>query len=209
MSNNNLLFYGKSLRDHLSRREAEMINEIQRWGLHSFKDASDDSLIDSVVAKYAVDPPPRLDRDGVYLKEDGETGIDVSGHRDIDVRDRSRPFYVPGSYITVAIPFEGDGGMFGFKASTYSLNPPRGHVSGSEILITLQGRDLDKERVHEEINGTIGRLEQHLEWLKEDCDNWNSRIRTMAGQLVQNRKQRLIEHEQRVSSIGLPRKKRS
>ena len=71
--------------------------------------------------------------------------------------ERDSPHFIPGSYVTVAIPFEGDGDLFGYKASTFNLNPPRGRVSGSNVLISFQDVKLDPQRLREEINSTIMR----------------------------------------------------
>lgn len=206
MSSNNLLFYGRPLRDLLSGREAAMIKEIEGWGQRIFEDSSEDDLVNRVVPKYEIEPP-RLERDKMYIKEEGEVSIDVSGHPGIYVSNPGKPYYVSGSSITVAIPFEGDGSLFGFEASRFSANPPQGRISGSEILITFQDTDLDPARVHKETDDTADRIERHLGWLKSDCDKWNSRMKEIAGQLTRNRKQHLLDHEMRVSAIGLPRKK--
>ena len=73
--------------------------------------------------KYEIEPP-RLERDKIYIKEEGEVAIDVRGRPDICVSNPGKPAYAAGSSITVDIPFEGDGSFFGFQASRFSINPP-------------------------------------------------------------------------------------
>lgn len=183
-----------------------MVEEIEAWGQRIFEDSGEDDLVNRILSKYELEPP-RLERDKLYINEEGEVGIDVSGRRGVYVSNPSKPYLFLGSGITVAIPFEGDGRYFGLQASQFSTNPPRGRVLGSELMITFQGLDLDPERVREEIEGTANRIEQHLEWLKSDCNEWNSNMKERARQFVRNRKQRLEAHERRLSAIGLPRKK--
>ncbi len=134
-----------------------MIKEIEGWGRQIFEDSSEDDLVNRFVPKYEIEPP-RLELDKIHIKEAGEVGIDVSGRSGIYVSNPGKPYYVSGSSITVAIPFEGDGSFFRLQPSRFSTNPPQGRISGSEILIPFQGLDLDPERVRKEIDGTANRM---------------------------------------------------
>lgn len=110
--------------------------------------------------------------------------------------------------MTVAIPFEGDGDLFGYKASTFNFNPPRGHVSGSTVLISFQDVKLDAERLREEINSTVMRIEEQLQWIENDCGGWNTRITSAAEDCIRYRKNRLLEQAEMVNALGIPIKKR-
>ena len=160
-----------------------------------------------LVEKYTLDAP-RILRDQLHIESEGEAKIDVSGRFEYDIRERGEPFRVAGSFVTVAIPFEGDGDLFDFKASTYSLNPPRGRVSGSSVLISFQGVELDAQRTREQIDATVGKIEQHLEYIRNDCNGWNARVSSVAEQCVRHRKERLLKQANMVGALGLPMKRR-
>lgn len=206
-SRNDLLFYGKDLGALIRAYEVEIRNEVEGWERNKILAASELDLIAYLVEKYTLDPP-RLLRDEVHIESEGEAKIDVSGRFDYDVRDRGGPYHVPGSYVTVAIPFEGDAELFGFQASTYSSNPPRGRVSGSNVVISFQGVKLDPQRTRQEIDATANRIEEYLKWIKNDCSIWNTRVHSVAEQCVRDRKRRLLEQADMVSAIGLPIKRR-
>ena len=202
-----LLFYGKSLGDLIKRYDAELRNEVEGWERNKVLAVSESDLISYLVEKYTLNSPQLL-RDQIHIESDGETKIDVSGHPDRYVRDRTRPFYIAGTYVTVAIPFEGDGDLFGFQPSTYSLNPPQGQISGSAVLISFQGANLERERLRQDIDATTVQIEGQLEHVRSDCDGWNTRIQKTAEQCIRDRKCRLLEQNNMVRALGLPMKRR-
>src|SRR5207249_1083848 len=114
---------------------------------------------------------------------------------------------VPGSYVTVAIPFEGDADLFQFQAATHSSNPPRGRIVESRILVSFRDVKLDPERTRQEINMAANRIEEHLKWIRNDSAVWNGRVQGFAEQCVRYRKRRLLEQANMVSALGLPMKR--
>ena len=206
-SGNDLLFYGKELGALIRTYEAEICKEVESWERNKILAASEPDLIAYLVEKFTLDVP-RLIREQIHIESEGEARINVSGRYGYFVRDPSRPFYVPGSYVTVALPFEGDGDLFGFQASTYTLNPPCGRVYGSAILISFQDVKLDPERIRQEIDNRVNQIEQALNWVKNDCDAWHARVQSVAEQYVRDRKRRVLEQADLVSALGLPLKRR-
>ena len=187
--------------------EAEIHREVDGWERNRVLASSESDLVTYLVEKYTLQPP-RLLVDQMHIENEGEAKIDISGRFEYDVRDRSRPYHVPGSFVVVAIPFEGDGDLFEFKASTFNLNPPRGRVSGSSVLLSFQGVNMNAARTREAIDSTVGQIERHLEWIRGDCGGWNGRVETVAEQCVRQRKARLLEQADLVSALGLPMKRR-
>jgi hypothetical protein len=116
--------------------------------------------------------------------------------------------HIAGSYITIAIPFEGDPDLFKYQASTFGSMPPNGTISDSSVLITFSGISLDSQSVRKEIDAAVNRIEQYLKWIKNDCDGWNARLPLFVEQCVRDRKRRLLQQANMVSSLGLPMKRR-
>ena len=206
-SESDLLFFGKKLSALIDGYEAAIRREVDGWERNRVLASSESDLVTYLVEKYTLHPP-RLLVDQMHIEKEGEAKIDVSGRFEYDVRDRDRPFHIPGSFVVIAVPFEGDGDLFGFQASTFNFNPPRGHVSGSSVLLSFQGVNMNAGRTKEEIDSTVGQIEQHLNWIKGDCDGWNSRVAMVAEQCVRQRKERLLEQANMVSALGLPMKRR-
>lgn len=204
---NDLFFREKNLRALIDAYEAEIRKEVEGWERNKILAASESDLVVYLVEKFTLDPP-RLLRDQISIKSEGETHIDVSGRLEYGVSYRSGPDYVPGSYVTVSIPFEGDGDLFRFQASTFTFNPPSGRISGSEILISFQGIKLDPEQTRQDITNMVNRIEQGLQWIKKDCSSWNARVQSVAEHSVRDRKRRLLEQADMVKALGLPIKRR-
>ena len=207
MSRSDLLFYGKDLSALIRGYEDAIKEEVEQWERNRILASSESDLVNYLVKKYTLDSP-RLLRDQIHIDSEGETKIDVRGRFEYDIWDRSGPNLIPGSYVTVAIPFEGDGDLFGFQASAFNLNPPRGRISGSNVLISFQDVKLEAERLREEINSTVMRIEEQLQWIENDCGIWNARVLNVAEQCIRYRKNRLLEQADMVSALGLPMKRR-
>src|SRR5713226_4489837 len=80
---------------------------------------------------YRLDVPV-LDETKKYAKT-REIQMDVSQDRNRFFSDRSRPFFVPGTEISIFIPFEGDPTMFDVQPTAYDMNPPYGNVIDHEL----------------------------------------------------------------------------
>ena len=208
MTRGDLLFFGKDLSALIRSYESAIREEVAGWERNGILGSSESDLVSYLVEKYTLDAP-RILRDQLHIESEGEAKIDISGRFEYDIRDRGHPFHVAGSFVTVAIPFEGDGDLFEFKASTYSLNPPRGRVSGSSVLISFRGVEMNAQRTREEIDATVGKIEQHLEYIRNDCAGWNARVSSVAEQCVRDRKECLLKQANMVSALGLPMKRRA
>ena len=207
MSNNDLLFNGNNLRTRIQTFEDKIRKEVEDWESNKILAASEPDLVAYLVQKYTLDPP-QLFPEKIEIEGHGETKIDVSSRFEYRmIWDRNAPHYVPGSYVTVAIPFDGDAKLFSFKASTFGSDPPRGRVSESAVLISIDQLTPDPDLIHQEIESVVARIEKYLKWIKNDCDEWNGRVQDIAEQNVRGRKQRLLEQENMVRSLGLPMKR--
>ena len=207
MPRSDLLFYGKDLSALIRGYEVAIKEEVEQWERNRILASSESDLVNFLVEKYTLDPP-RLLRDQIHIDSEGETKIDISRRHEYDVRDRNSPYLISGSYVTVAIPFEGDGDLFEFQASAYNTNPPRGRVSGSNVLLSFQDVKLDAQHLREEIDSTVMRIEEQLKWIGNDCSGWNTRITSVAEDCIRYRKKRLLEQADMVSALGIPIKRR-
>ena len=202
-----LLFWSKDLSALISACESRMKDEVEDWEPNRILSTSEHDLIAYLIEKYTLDTPSLL-REQVYIDQEGETNIDVSRRFEYNLAGLRGPYHIPGSYVTVGIPFEGDGDLFSYRASTYSTNPPYGQVSGSSVLVSFQDVKLDPQQLRNEIDAEVDNIDKHLEWIRRDSSHWNDRVSETAKQCIRNRKQRLLEHSDMVSALGLPIKRR-
>ncbi len=206
--NRNLLFYKNDLAALIHKFEFDITAEVKSWDRNRILASSESDLVTYLVEKYTLDPP-RLLSDQKYIDNEGESKVDVRGRFEFGVRDPDRPYYVPGTFITVAIPFDGDGNLFDFKPSTFTFNPPCGDISDSNVLITFQDvMNLDADSTRASIDATVRQIEQYLSWVRIDCSHWNERVTTEVENSIRHRKNRLLNQANLVSALGLPIKRR-
>jgi len=207
--NSKLLFNRKRLSDLIQAYEKNIREEIKSWDKNRVLAASGHDLIEYLVQEYTLDAPNLLP-DKKFIEERGETKIDVSNRIEYGGGYGGRGnFNVPGFYIKVAIPFEGDADLFDYRASTFSMNPPRCQIAGSNLILTIQDVELKHEQIEQKINCFVRQCEQYLEWTKQDCRNWNNSIQRTAEQHLSVRRENLLKHENLVKALGIPIKRRT
>lgn len=84
--------------------------------------------------------------------------IDVSRDPMRMIRDRSRPFHVPGTAVEITVPFTGEAETFKIQPTTYTLNPPQAQIEGDTLTLTLQGTALDAAQLRAEIDRRLASI---------------------------------------------------
>lgn len=82
--------------------------------------ASEHDLAQALVEEFRLHVPV-INDDDIHIAHAGETQVDVSRDPMRMIRDRSQPFYMPGSKTVIAVPFDGDAEFFRVQPSSYSL----------------------------------------------------------------------------------------
>ncbi len=187
--------------------EKKIREEIVSWEKNKVLAASEHDLIEYLVEKYTLDAPNLLP-DNKFIDSEGETKIDVSNRIEYGYGwgDDS---YVSGSFVKVGIPFKGDADLFDYQASTFSVNPPRCQIAGSNLILTFKDVELKPEQIKQETNNFIKQIENYLGYTRSDCQNWNNRIRSTAEQHLRAHKEKLLKHENLVKALGIPIKRRT
>ena len=158
-------------------------------------------------AKYAVDIPVLLEKQIVVDQQ--EVQIDVSQDAMRYIRDRSRPFHMPGTLVEATVPFSGDPQAFQIQPSSWTSSPPRATVAGDVLLITVRGTDLEPQQVRHAIGRTLAEIKQHLERLRDNARGFNDQIGQLAGERIERRRQKLLADRNLVADLGFPLKQRS
>ena len=135
------LFSKREWYDVESNQKEMLESEITSMDGDRLLNSSVDDLCTYLLDKYSITDEPELKREDIVVDQ-SETQIDVSRDPMKFIRDPSRPVYAPGTEIEYSIPFNGDSGIFEVQPTTYTLNPPKGHVVGNELRIYIRGIDL-------------------------------------------------------------------
>lgn len=187
-------------------QKKQLAAEIVQMDGNRLLNTSADDLCDYFEEKYRVNVP--LLRENEITADQKETQIDVSGDRLRAIRDRSRPFYIPGTIIEITIPFDGDAEAFNIQPTSFTLNPPIADIHEDKLIIRVQGTDLKADRVKTEIDKTISEIKKYLNTLKENAKGLNDQLRNIAMGAIQRRKEKLLSDQSLVASLGFPLKER-
>jgi hypothetical protein len=193
-----LLFSGASVFDVIESQKRQLRDELQRLPLSRLDDAD---LPQRLAGEYGMDVPV-LDEGRKYAKKE-ETQVDVSRDPMRFISDRSRPFYMPGTELSIFVPFSGDPGLFDVRPSSFDMNPPRGDVIGDELCFTYKFVDAAANLTGEH-ERTIAKVKTYLDWLRPSAAQLQSELQQLAQTLVAQRKKQAAEHAQVLDSLGIP-----
>jgi hypothetical protein len=169
--------------------------------------ASEQDLVRALVEEFRLNVPVIKD-EGIYITSAGETQVDVSGDPMRGIFDRSQPFYVPGNKTVIAVPFEGDAEFFRIQPQSYTMNPPRGEITKSEILLTYVRTDQNAGAIKQDYQRTVSSIKQYLTSLSESAAQFNGQLEGLVTSQLKARKDRLLADAGMTAAIGLPLKKR-
>ena len=188
-------------------RKQELQSEIHSIPENQLLNASIDDLCDYFEKKFKFETPI-LHKDRI-LSDYGDIQLDVSQHELYDIRDRNVPFYVTGTRVRVFVPFSGNPQAFQVKPTRRTIPLPRGEIRGSEIIIKIQGKDLNPQQAKIEFESMIGKIEVNLGWLNDNICEFNDEIRQLAKQQIDSRRTKLLADKELVEYLGFPLKERS
>lgn len=201
------LFASKHLDEVLRAQESKALQEVDRYDSNRLLNTSVDDLSAYFFDAYKVNPLA-LDEAQVYVDQE-ETQIDVSRDPMRHIRDRSRPFYMPGVRFTLHVPYTGDKDLFRFRANTYSLNPPYGRMEDGELLLICSAPEPDPIQIKANLDRGLADVKQCIEWQRAECENFNTRLKESIVQQITRRRQRLLDNQGTASALGYPLKPRA
>ena len=195
---------GGSLRDLVRNCETKVREEVHNWEPNKILSVGETYLVDYLVEEYKLDTPGLL-TEKKFIEDHGETTIEI---RD-PMRHGVAVSNVPGSYFTVAIPFEGNPELLELRPSEWSGAPPSGRIKDSSILLFIRSENLDPNQTSQDVETAEQGLAQYVRLIRNECDDWNGRIRSMAEDCIRSRKKRLLDHNNLLNALNLPVRKRS
>jgi hypothetical protein len=146
------LFFGSSLSDGLRRGHQGAVDAVQLINEAQFLASSDDEIVDHVKAQWSVQPLT-LHEEAAQMNQ-CETNVDVSHdpNRIFFPEDRG-PHYVPGTEVTIQIPYTGTNWLWQAQTSTSTsvypvgtVLPSAGNKAGAVTLKITLAHDVPKER---------------------------------------------------------------
>lgn len=191
----------------IQRQTEAAKKRVQSIAADKLLNASEDDLLQALMEEFRLSVPIIKDQDA-YIAHSGETQVDVSRDPMRLFLNRSEAFYVSGNKTVIAVPFEGDAGFFNVQPQTYSLSPPRGEITGDEILLTYVRTDQNADAIKREYQSTVSSIKQYLNSLSQSASHFNNQLEGLLRSQLKARKDRLLGDAGMTAAIGLPMKRR-
>lgn len=198
-----ILFYGGYLDRHIEETMSNLRDRINDMSEENFSGSSDDELCEELFKTWQF-IPPIIDEDGIDIAKHWETKVDVSGDKNRDIRDRSKPFYIAGHAYTFAIPYSGDKKYFYLRGSTGTINHPRGTIKDGAIHITIESTDNEQTTVRRDFDRQLTLIKTFLPSVQQGIRTYNSNLPSAISNFISQRRQRLERVDETIKSIGYP-----
>lgn len=218
MSEDRLLFGGVSAIQFHTQQATAMQDEIAGLDDDRLLNTNVDDLITYLVGKYSVDVPT-LDVGGMEADPE-EVQIDLSQppYRLFPMGEiQSQPNNVSGTRITVHVPFSGDATLFDVQVVVmdiglpFALKPLRGYVLKhvQTLIFMHEGVDLKRDQVKAAIDDWLNEMKRYLELHKRTFGQFNASLATIAREVVNGRRTKLLGARNLVASLGIPLRRRA
>jgi len=203
-----MLFNRFSVLDLLPDQLRRLKAKVQELKSDYILNASEEDLVAALVDEFTLDTPV-LNEEGTHT-DHAEQQIDVSRDPMRFITDRSRPFYIPGTRLTIIVPFTGDGSLFNVqpRSGTFSLGVSKAELEKDGIHFTYSGPNLDGNAVRREFDREMGQIKQNLANLAAEIAQHNAGLAGVVRQEIQQRKNKLLADAKLATAIGFPIKKR-
>ncbi len=206
MAREDYLFTGADWHAVDRHQRQQMAAEIERVEPDRLLNTSVDDLAQFFAEKFKI-TVPELNVDNLVVDQ-REKQIDVSRDPMRHINDRSRPFYITGTEIVVEIPFTGEAEAFKIQPSTFTLNPPRAAVRGTNLTFNIVGTNLAADGVRREIDSTVASIQSYLVNLRSNVSSLNSQLLGEARATIEARRGKLLASRSMVASLGFKMKER-
>ena len=206
MKRDDYLFIEYDLLRVIEGQEKAMNDEIDVIEGNRLLNTNLDDLITYFKEKYQLQPPKLLE-DKISVDQN-EAKIDVSHDFNRLIFDRGEPFYITGTKIDFYIPYDGDKDLFKCQPSTRSLNPPKGVVTETDLILTYQTTDHNSDSIKGEFQRTLDQIKSYLKNIEASTTEFNSLIEDKIRARINSRQEKVKNDQGLATSLGFPMRKR-
>ncbi|MCP4646291.1 MAG: hypothetical protein GY852_00960, partial [bacterium] len=106
--------------------------------------------------------------------------------------------------ILISIPFTGDPDLFGFRPKTHTVSPPRGRIEESKLVLTIESRDQDPEKVQKELSSRLIEINHWLDNLSNDVNLYNEKLREKIEGKLTSRRNKILRDRKLAEALAFP-----
>ncbi len=208
MPREDFLFSKNDLGGAMRAQEASMNQEVDAMDAKQLLGTPPDKLAAYFAEKYRINP--------IVLHEDRIQVDQTESRKDVSrdpnnfafYRDREGPVYANATQITYYLPFSGDAPLLTCRPSSYTYNPPRAAVQGSELHFTYLRTDHDPAAVKGEFDRDLANIKGYVATIATDVAPFNESLPGKAQARIDARRERLIKSQDVVAGLGFPVRRR-
>lgn len=160
--------------------------------------------------KASVDPLV-LKVDELCIEEERSIHVDARHDPNSIFFPEDSPYHIPGTQLTIVIPFEGDKTLWRLRASTRSnCHYPELTIRDNLLVLLYQFADSnpDPQRHKQEIDRTVTTLTNAVDCLRRDIDQHNASAPGIIKPALEAKRRQATAATGAVSALGIPIKRR-
>lgn len=184
------LFQDGYLSSHLSGMEMSMDNHIQGLDRQKVISIDESVLVQELMGKFTLHTPRLLEEKISIDPQEAEIALNRGRNsRDVFGDDYYDERTVKGLYIKVTVPFEGNGSLFRYRPSTFSLSgTPSAQVENEYVVMEYETAEKDEGKIKQLWEHDIAEIKKHLEYVNTDVKQYNNSLEQRIRSRVANRK---------------------
>lgn len=110
---------------------------------------------------------------------------------------------IPGTGITIEIPFAGDAELFQVRPNTFDASPPRGHTSHDSLVFSAEMVEFSDAELERSFQSWLDSVTKYLSWHRQYADSANAEIRQAINAAIAGRSARLDSASGVLSRLGI------
>jgi hypothetical protein len=187
----------------------KITNEIKSLDNDYVLNASNTELEEYYLSKVTIEPIELYIED-YHIEEKIQIQKDVSHDFSRAIFPGERAF-VPGTKLRIAIPFNGNEGLWRIRPSTYSISGyPEIEIKNDRIIIEIEYADdsVNIENIKAQINREISSISNAISNLNLDVNSHNASIKGNIISSLRYKRKLAEEGDRTLHNLGIPIKKR-
>ncbi len=138
-----------------------------------------------VIERYTL-RTPQLHRDNIAEFPAKETQLQVPQFTQNRAFFTPGPHFVPATQYSIKVPFTGDPQLFRYPSSGYGLHL-EAEVVTDALILTHTAENPDPEVIKREFESRINQIENALQFVREQADQWNQRLPSLVKPAIEKR----------------------
>ena len=192
--------FDTNLPDHLVNQRRELASEVEHMSPAKILGVGEEELCEYLVTKYALGEVPRIIDSRITADEPTQVHYGA-------------PHYTTGVSVTIRVPFDGLGGLFRYRPSTFRGDDVNAEIGEQELLLRYSEIVPNPEALKERYTRELEVITENLEWLRKDIESFNASLERIAEEAVTAKKEKVRRNQEAiqeaVTALGIPIQRRT